>query len=359
MSDSLSAEVLDTISFRELGLPDNLLKLLDELGYQTPSPIQAQIIPEILAGRDVMGQAQTGTGKTAAFALPGLCLLKLDIRAPQILVLAPTRELATQVCEAYERYAQHLPQVRCVALCGGQEYRQQISQLHQGPQVVVGTPGRLMDHMRRGTLDLSHLQQVVLDEADEMLRMGFIDDVEWILQQAPKERQTALFSATMPKPIFQIAQQYLKDPVDIRIKTKAMTATTITQKYWMVAGATKIEALTRLLEVTPYTAAIVFVRTKTATVDIAEVLRARGFRVLALNGDIDQKLRQRSVDQLKSGEVDVLVATDVAARGLDVERISLVINFDIPFDPEAYVHRIGRTGRAGREGQAILFVAQR
>lgn len=359
MSDSLPAEVLDTVSFRELGLPDNLLKLLEELGYQTPSPIQAQIIPEILAGHDVMGQAQTGTGKTAAFALPGLCLLKLDIRAPQILVLAPTRELATQVCEAYERYAQHLPQVRCVALCGGQEYRQQISQLNQGPQVVVGTPGRLMDHMRRGTLDLSHLRQVVLDEADEMLRMGFIDDVEWILQQAPKERQTALFSATMPKPIFQIAQQYLKDPVDIRIKTKAMTATTITQKYWMVAGASKIEALTRLLEVTPYTAAIVFVRTKTATIDIAEVLRARGFRVLALNGDIDQKLRQRSVDQLKSGEVDVLVATDVAARGLDVDRISLVINFDIPFDPEAYVHRIGRTGRAGREGQAILFVAQR
>ncbi len=359
MSVSLPAEVMPTTSFRDLGLPDNLLKLLDELGYQTPSPIQAQIIPEILAGHDVMGQAQTGTGKTAAFALPGLCLLKLDIRAPQILVLAPTRELATQVAEAYERYAQHLPQVRCVALCGGQEYRQQISQLRQGPQVVVGTPGRLMDHMRRGTLDLSNLQQVVLDEADEMLRMGFIDDVEWILQQAPKERQTALFSATMPKPIFQIAQQYLKNPVDIRIKTKAMTATTITQKYWMVAGASKMEALTRLLEVTVYSAAIVFVRTKTATVEIAEVLRSAGFRVLALNGDIDQKLRQRSVDQLKSGEVDILVATDVAARGLDVERISLVINYDIPFDPEAYVHRIGRTGRAGREGQAILFVAQR
>ena len=347
-------------TFRQLNLSEPVLKALDDVGYEAPSPIQAQIIPHVLAGQDVIGQAQTGTGKTGAFALPLLSNINIEKAQPQVLVLAPTRELAIQVAEAFQKYAAHLRGLHVLPIYGGQDYRGQIQRLKRGVHVVVGTPGRVMDHMRRGTLKLGTLSCLVLDEADEMLRMGFIDDVEWILEQTPAERQIALFSATMPTVIRRIAQKYLQDPEEITIKVRTTTAETIKQRYWIASGMNnKLEALTRILEAEPVDGIIVFVRTKTATVELAEKLEARGYATAALNGDIAQNQRERTVEQLKNGKLDILVATDVAARGLDVKRISHVINFDIPYDTEAYVHRIGRTGRAGRSGDAILFVAPR
>ena len=348
-----------TTSFRELNLIEPLLQTLDAVGYETPSPIQAATIPLLLAGKDVLGQAQTGTGKTAAFALPLLSQIDLKKTLPQVLVLAPTRELAIQVAEAFQRYAAKLKGFHVVPIYGGQDHRRQVQLLQRGVHVVVGTPGRVMDHMRRGTLKLEGLTTLVLDEADEMLRMGFIDDVEWVLEQIPKTRQIALFSATMPAVIRRIAQKHLHDPQEITIKVTTMTASTIRQRYWMVSGLHKLDALSRILEAEAFDAMIIFVRTKTATTELAEKLEARGYSTAALNGDIVQNLRERTIGQLKSGKIDILVATDVAARGLDVERISHVINYDIPYDPEAYVHRVGRTGRAGRPGDAILFVAPR
>jgi len=350
----------DTVTaFNELALEKSLLKALDEVGYETPSPIQAQTIPLLLEGRDVLGQAQTGTGKTAAFALPMLSNLDLKQKDPQVLVLAPTRELAIQVAEAFQKYATHMKGFHVLPIYGGQDYRVQIRALQRGVHIVVGTPGRVMDHMRRGTLSLDNLNALVLDEADEMLRMGFIDDVEWILDQTPDERQIALFSATMPQQIRRIATKYLNNPEQVTIKVKTATADTIRQRFWPVSGFHKLDALTRILEAESFDAMIIFVRTKTATVELAEKLEARGYATAALNGDIQQKQRERTIQQLKSSKLDILVATDVAARGLDVERISHVVNYDIPYDTEAYIHRIGRTGRAGREGDAILFVAPR
>ena len=346
-------------SFTQLSLSPPVIKALEAVGYETPSPIQAQIIPLVVDGRDVLGQAQTGTGKTAAFALPVLSRLNLSRKQPQVLVLTPTRELAIQVAEAFQKYAQQLSGFHVLPVYGGQEYRGQIRALKRGVHVVVGTPGRVIDHMRRGTLKLEGLSTLVLDEADEMLRMGFIDDVEWILEQTPPERQVALFSATMPKQIRRIAGKYLNNPAQVTIKASTGTAATIRQRLWMVRKIHKLEALTRILEAEPIEAAIVFVRTKTATTELADKLQARGYAAEALNGDIAQQQRERIVGQLKSGKLDILVATDVAARGLDVERVSHVVNYDIPYDTEAYVHRIGRTGRAGRKGDAILFVAPR
>ncbi|MBW8191744.1 DEAD/DEAH box helicase [Neiella marina] len=348
-----------TASFADLGLPDHLLKALQEVGYETPSPIQAATIPHVLNGHDVLGQAQTGTGKTAAFALPLVANIDVNARKPQALILAPTRELAIQVAEACQKYAAHRRGFHVLPIYGGQNYSSQIRSLKRGVQVVVGTPGRVMDHMRRGTLDLTELKTLVLDEADEMLRMGFIDDVEWILEQLPAEHQTALFSATMPKEIKRIATRYLNDPKEVTIKVKTQTASTIRQRVWMVSGLHKLDALTRILESEPFDGMIIFVRTKNSTEELAEKLRARGYAAAALNGDMPQQARVRTVEGLKSGDVDVLIATDVAARGLDVERISHVLNYDIPYDTEAYVHRIGRTGRAGRSGEAILFAAPR
>jgi ATP-dependent RNA helicase DeaD len=347
------------ISFAELGLPAPLMKILDEVGYETPSAIQALCIPHLLKGKDLLGQAQTGTGKTAAFALPLLARLDLKQKSPQLLVLAPTRELAIQVAEAFQRYATHLPGFHVLPIYGGQDYRPQLKALQRGCHVVVGTPGRIMDHMRKGSLKLDQLQCLVLDEADEMLRMGFIDDVEWILEQTPAERQVALFSATMPTAIKRITKRYLKDPEEVIIKVKQATADTIRQRVWMVSGLHKLDALTRILEVEEFDGIIVFVRTKIATAELAEKLQARGYSAVALNGDIAQAQREKTVDALKKGRIDILVATDVAARGLDVERISHVINYDIPYDVEAYVHRVGRTGRAGRSGEAILFASNR
>ena len=355
MSDQSS----ETVSFRDLSLIPELITALDEVGYEAPSPIQAATIPHILAGRDVLGQAQTGTGKTAAFALPILSQIDIAKRAPQAMILAPTRELAIQVAEAFQRYASHIKGFHVLPIYGGQDYGGQLRQLKRGPHVIVGTPGRVMDHMRRGTLNLGALRHLVLDEADEMLRMGFIDDVEWILSELPEQRQIALFSATMPKEIKKIAQRYLNDPEMVAIKEKTATASTIEQRYWIVSGYHKLDALTRILEVETFDGVIIFVRTKAATVELAEKLEARGHATAALNGDIPQKQRERTVDKLKKGEIDILVATDVAARGLDVQRITHVINYDIPHDTEAYIHRIGRTGRAGRKGQALLFVAPR
>ncbi len=345
--------------FRDLNLAPPILKALDDVGYETPSPIQAAMIPYMLEGRDVLGQAQTGTGKTAAFALPLLSRLDLKLNAPQVLVLAPTRELAIQVAEAFQRYAAHIKGFHVMPIYGGQDYRVQLRQLQRGVHVVVGTPGRVMDHMRRGTLKLDALTCLVLDEADEMLRMGFIDDVEWVLEQTPAGHQVALFSATMPQEITRIARKHMRDPEIIKIKTRTSTAETIRQRVWMVSGLHKLDALTRILEAEPFDSMLVFVRTKTATVELAEKLAARGYAAAALNGDIPQRQRERTIEQLKNAKLDILVATDVAARGLDVERISHVVNYDIPYDTEAYVHRIGRTGRAGRSGEAILFVAPR
>ena len=348
-----------TSTFSGYELKPALHKALDEVGYETPTPIQEQTIPLMLEKKDVLGQAQTGTGKTAAFALPLLSNLNLRQKDPQILVLAPTRELAIQVAEAFKKYASQMKSFHVLPIYGGQEYRGQIRGLQRGAHVIVGTPGRVMDHMRRGTLKLGNLTTLVLDEADEMLRMGFIDDVEWILEQTPDERQIALFSATMPQQIRRIATRYLKDPVQIIIKDKTTTAPTIRQRFWPVSGMHKLDALTRILEAESFEAILIFVRTKTATVELSAKLEARGYASTPLNGDIKQNQRERTIEMLKKGKLDILVATDVAARGLDVERISHVINYDIPHDTEGYVHRIGRTGRAGRQGDAILFVAPR
>ncbi|RLP78001.1 DEAD/DEAH box helicase [Mycetocola tolaasinivorans] len=349
----------DTIPFSELGLSDSVLKALKDVGYETPSAIQAATIPPLLEGRDVVGLAQTGTGKTAAFALPILSRLDPDQKTPQALVLAPTRELALQVCEAFEKYAAHQRGVRVLPVYGGQGYGVQLSALRRGVQVVVGTPGRIMDHLNKGTLDLSELRFLVLDEADEMLKMGFAEDVETILADTPDSKQVALFSATMPSAIRRISAQYLNDPQEITIKGKTTTSANITQRYMVVSYAQKVDALTRILETENFEGMIIFTRTKNETETLAEKLRARGFSAAAINGDIAQAQRERTVNQLKSGKLDILVATDVAARGLDVERISHVVNFDIPVDTESYVHRIGRTGRAGRTGDAISFVTPR
>ena len=350
----------DTVTaFDQLALNKPLLAVLDEVGYETPSPIQAQTIPLLLQGKDVLGQAQTGTGKTAAFALPLLSNLDLKQKSPQVLVLTPTRELAIQVAEAFQKYASHMHGFHVLPIYGGQDYRGQIRALQRGVHVVVGTPGRVMDHMRRATLKLDRLSALVLDEADEMLRMGFIEDVEWILEQTPSHRQIALFSATMPEQIRRIATKYLNAPEQITIKSKTTTVDTIRQRFWPVSGVHKLDALTRILEAEPFDAMIVFVRTKIATAELSEKLEARGYASAPLNGDIAQIQRERTITQLKNGKLDIIVATDVAARGLDVERVSHVVNYDIPYDTEAYVHRIGRTGRAGRQGDAILFVAPR
>ena len=357
--NSESGASAPTTSFRELVLIAPLLRKLDELGYELPTPIQAATIPLLLAGKDVIGQAQTGTGKTAAFALPLLNKLDLSRTKPQVLVLAPTRELAIQVAEAFQSYAQHIPGFQVLPIYGGQSYGPQLSALRRGVHVVVGTPGRIIDHLEKNTLDLSQLSTLVLDEADEMLRMGFIDDVELILKKTPPTRQVALFSATMPAPIRRIAQTYLRDPEEVSIEAKTRTADNIRQRFWQVSGLHKLDALTRILEAEPFDAMIVFARTKLATDELAQKLQARGFSAAAINGDVQQAQRERTIQQLKDGKIDILVATDVAARGLDVDRISHVINYDVPYDTESYVHRIGRTGRAGRSGEAILFIAPR
>lgn len=349
----------DPVTFSSIGLSEPLLKVLDEVGYETPSPIQEACIPSILEGRDIIGQAQTGTGKTAAFALPLLDRIDIKQNFPQLLVLAPTRELAIQVAEAIQTYSRHKKGLRVLPIYGGQAYGLQLKPLRRGVHAVIGTPGRVMDHIKKGTLKLDGLKALVLDEADEMLRMGFIDDVEWVMDKLPEERQIALFSATMPEAIKRVAKRFLKDPKLIKIKSKTTTAPTIRQRYWQVSGIHKLDALTRILEVEPFEALLIFVRTKTLTVELADKLSARGFAAEAINGDIQQKNRERIIEQLKKGRIDILIATDVAARGLDVPRISHVINYDIPHDPESYVHRIGRTGRAGRAGEAILFVAPR
>ncbi|MDH5501295.1 MAG: DEAD/DEAH box helicase, partial [Gammaproteobacteria bacterium] len=351
----MSQPVDAILSFREFNIAEPLLTALDEIGYETPSPIQAQAIPPLLAGRDVLGHAPTGTGKTAAFALPLLSRLDMQDKNVQIMTLTPTRELAIQVAEAYQRYASHMPGFHVLPIYGGQEYSGQIRQLKRGVQVVVGTPGRVMDHMRKGTLKLDGLRALVLDEADEMLRMGFIEEVEWILDQSPKGRQMALFSATMPKEVERIARRHLNNPQEVSIQARTATAETIRQRYWQVSGLHKLDALTRILEVEDFDAILMFVRTKTATTELAEKLEARGYAAAAMNGDLPQAQREQMVERLKKGSLDILVATDVAARGLDVSRISHVVNYDIPYDTEAYIHRIGRTGRAGRSGEAILF----
>jgi ATP-dependent RNA helicase DeaD len=346
-------------SFAQMALAPSVLQSIEEVGYETPSPIQAESIPVLLEGRDLLGQAQTGTGKTAAFALPLLSRLDTSIRQPQLLVLTPTRELAIQVAEAMQTYARHLRGFHILPIYGGQSMSIQLRQLQRGMHVIVGTPGRVMDHLRRNTLRLDNLKSVVLDEADEMLRMGFIEDVEWILEQTPQQRQVALFSATMPPAIARVARRHLRDPVEVKIKTRTSTVEAINQRFWQVSGLHKLDALTRILEAEPFEAIIIFVRTKSATMELAEKLEARGYASAALNGDMNQQAREKTVGRLKKGSLDLVVATDVAARGLDVERISHVINYDIPNDTESYVHRIGRTGRAGRKGEAILFVAPR
>jgi len=355
----MTDDTLATTGFEDLGLSPEVLKALDDIGYEAPSQIQALTIPPILAGHDLVGQAQTGTGKTAAFALPLLTKLRVTPPGPQILVLVPTRELAIQVAEAFQRYAAHIPGFHVIPIYGGQGYGGQLHQLKRGVHVVVATPGRLCDHLRRGTLALSTLTSVVIDEADEMLRMGFIDEVEWILEQTPKGRQVALFSATMAEPIRRIAKRHLNEPVEITVRPRTAETSAIRQRYWMVSGLHKLDALTRILEGEDFEAMIVFVRTKSATVELATKLEARGFSTAALNGDIPQHMREQTVEAFRSGKLDILVATDVAARGLDVQRITHIVNYDIPADTESYVHRIGRTGRAGRTGEAILFVAPR
>jgi ATP-dependent RNA helicase DeaD len=348
------------VSFGQLGLPANLLTTLAEVGYETPSPIQAACIPHLLTGCDLVGEAQTGTGKTAAFALPILARLDLANARPQALVLTPTRELALQVSEAFTRYAHHLQNFHVLPIYGGQSMVVQLRQLARGAHVIVGTPGRIMDHLERGSLKLDALSMLVLDEADEMLRMGFIEDVEWILEHTPSSRQTALFSATMPPAIREVAHRHLREPEEVRIRAATKTVEKIRQRYWLVRGVDKLDALTRILDAEEkLDAAIVFVRTKIGTEELADKLAARGYAASALNGDMTQGLRERVIEQLKNGALDIVIATDVAARGIDVPRISHVINYDIPYDTEAYVHRIGRTGRAGREGVAILFVAPR
>ena len=345
--------------FADLGLSAPVMAAVTAVGYESPSPIQAATIPAMLAGRDVLGTAQTGTGKTAAFALPVLSNIDLNAERPQALVLAPTRELAIQVAEAFQKYATKVPGFHVLPIYGGQSYYPQLQALKRGVHVVVGTPGRVIDHLERGSLDLSGLTTLVLDEADEMLRMGFIDDVETVLKKTPETRQVALFSATMPPAIRRIAQTYLKQPVEVTIAAKTTTSANIRQRYWWVSGMHKLDALTRILEVEPFDGMIVFARTKAATEELADKLQARGLAAAAINGDMQQAAREKTIQQLKDGKLDILVATDVAARGLDVERISHVLNYDIPYDTESYVHRIGRTGRAGRTGDAILFVTPR
>ena len=347
------------MSFRDLALSEPVLRALTDVGYEAPSPIQAATIPVLLSGSDMLGQAQTGTGKTAAFALPVLTRIDLAKHDPQVLVLVPTRELALQVAEAFLKYAAHLKGFHVLPIYGGQSYQPQLNALRRGVHVVVGTPGRVIDHMNRGTLKLTGLTMLVLDEADEMLRMGFVDAVESILEQTPPHRQVALFSATIPAPIRRIASKHLRTPVEVTIKSKTSTATNIRQRYWMVSGMHKLDALTRILEAEPFDGMLVFTRTKQSTVELAEKLEARGFAAAPLNGDIPQPQRERTVARLKAGQIDIVVATDVAARGLDVERIGHVVNYDVPYDTESYVHRIGRTGRAGRKGEAILFIAPR
>ncbi len=348
-----------SVGFDRFGFRPTVLKSVVDLGYETPTPIQEQCIPHLMEGRDLLGQAQTGTGKTAAFALPILSAIDLKQRDPQVLVLAPTRELALQVAEAFQSYAHGMKGFHVLPLYGGTGMSTQLRQLKRGAHVIVGTPGRVMDHLRRGTLSLKGLKTLVLDEADEMLNMGFVDDIEWIFEQAPEDRQVALFSATMPKSIRNAAQKYLKNPIEIKVACKTETVTTIEQLHCVVTPFHKMDALTRVLEVETLDAMIVFVRTKTATVEVAEKLEAHGFSAEALHGDMNQTMRERTVERLKNGKLDIVVATDVAARGLDVERVSHVVNYDIPYDPEAYVHRIGRTGRAGRKGKALLFVSPR
>lgn len=347
------------LQFRDLGLSAAVLAAIEAVGYESPSPIQAATIPVLLAGKDMLGQAQTGTGKTAAFALPMLSRVNLEAGPPQGLVLVPTRELAIQVAEAFQRYASQIKGFHVLPVYGGQSYTPQLMSLKRGVHVVVGTPGRVIDHIKRGTLDLSAIGTLVLDEADEMLQMGFVDDIEWILEQTPAQRQVALFSATLPTPIRRIAQKHLREPVEVTIRSKTSTAANTRQRYWIVSGVHKLDALTRILEAEPFDAMLVFARTKLATVELAERLEARGFAAAALNGDMQQKDRERTVARLKSGQLDIIVATDVAARGLDVERIGHVVNYDVPYDTESYVHRIGRTGRAGRDGEAILFITPR
>lgn len=356
--DSDSADA-DAPTFAELGLDERLLRTLKDLGYESPSPIQAATIPPLLEGRDVIGLAQTGTGKTAAFALPILARLDIKQKAPQALVLAPTRELALQVCDAFQSYAARLSNVHVLPVYGGQGYGVQLSALSRGVHVVVGTPGRIMDHLDKGTLDLTQLRYLVLDEADEMLSMGFAEDIETILADTPDDKQVALFSATMPSTIRRLTKKYLTDPLELSVKGKTSTAPNVRHRYLQVAYPGKVDALTRILEVENFEGAIVFVRTKNETESLAEKLQARGFSAAAINGDVAQPQRERVIGQLKSGKLDILVATDVAARGLDVDRISHVINFDLPLDAESYVHRVGRTGRAGRSGEAISFVTPR
>jgi len=347
-----------TTNFDSLSLSAPILRVLKEVGYEHPSPIQAASIPILLKGQDIIGQAQTGTGKTAAFALPLLSQIKKQ-KDPQILVLTPTRELAIQVSEAFQTYARHLDELHVLPVYGGQSMGIQLRQLKRGVQIIVGTPGRVMDHLRRGTLKLDNLTSLVLDEADEMLKMGFQEDVEFILSHTPDEKQTALFSATMPTEIKKIARKYLNSPVEIKIKSKSTTVSAISQHFWQVTGLHKLDALTRILEVEDFDAMIIFVKTKNATVELTEKLEARGYASAAINGDMNQAVREKTVERLKNKNLDILIATDVAARGLDVPRISHVLNYDIPYDAETYVHRIGRTGRAGRSGKAILFVSPR
>ena len=349
----------DSVRFADLGLAESVVKAVEAIGYETPSPIQAKAIPHLLQGKDILGTAQTGTGKTAAFALPLLTRIDPKVNKTQVLVLAPTRELAIQVAEAFQSFASHMKGFHVLPIYGGSDYRGQIRGLQRGAHVVVGTPGRVMDHLRRGTLQLDSLTSVVLDEADEILRMGFIDDVTWILDQTPAERQVALFSATMPREIRKVADTYLRNPEIIKIEAQTQTVERIEQLYWLVRGVNKLDALTRILEVEEFDAIIMFVRTKNATAELAEKLEARGYAAAALNGDMSQQLRERAIERLKNGQLDIIIATDVAARGIDVARVSHVINYDIPYDAEAYVHRVGRTGRAGRTGKAILFVAPR
>ena len=346
--------------FSDFGLSDSILSVLDSIGYETPSPIQEQCITHLLNGEDIIGQAQTGTGKTAAFALPLLDNIDLSLNAPQILILAPTRELAIQVSEAVQVYARGLKGFHVLPIYGGQSYDVQLRPLKRGVHCIVGTPGRVMDHIKKGTLKLDKLKSFVLDEADEMLKMGFIDDIKWVMERIPEQRQIALFSATMPNIIKRVAEEFLNNPKIVKVKNKTETAPTIGQKYCLVGGLSqKLDALTRILEVTEFDAMIIFARTKTLTVELSEKLSARGFSAEAINGDIQQSQREKIINKFKKGGIDILVATDVAARGLDVPRISHVVNYDIPQDAETYVHRIGRTGRAGREGEAILFVSHR
>lgn len=349
----------NSLTFADLGLPQTILDAVTEMGFTSPSPIQQACIPHLLEGRDVLGMAQTGSGKTAAFSLPTLAKIDAEQRYPQMLVMAPTRELAIQVADACEQFTKNMKGVRVVTIYGGQRYDIQIRALKNGAQVVVGTPGRILDHIRRGTLDLSALKTIVLDEADEMLRMGFIEDVETVMAELPENHQTALFSATMPEPIRRITRRFMKDPQEVKIQGTLRSAPDITQSYWLVNGFRKNDALLRFLEVEEFDAAIIFTRTKTGTTDVTELLERNGYRAAALNGDMTQQAREQTLDRLRSGRLDILVATDVAARGLDVERLSLVVNYDIPLDSESYVHRIGRTGRAGRSGRALLFVEPR